>query len=235
MIGWNDALKYAVFVSANCDDWECKECANRKATHWRMRADKGAREILFDGETLDFVTITGHEKLADFAATERVWTLAWPALYAALKRQSAGLKYMLIPERHKSGRMHIHALWNAGVSKRWIKDNARKRGMGYQADVSHVLDAGSATKYVTKYIGKNLGTDVPDRFRRVRVSNNWPDLDRPNSEASVLRWEYTLSEQVALEWLRECQEKHYAALDQKTQAPFDYSSFEWRGELADAN
>jgi len=227
LIGWNKAQKRAIIVSGRCDSWECGECAEYKADHWRLRAEIGARAILNSGRPLDFVTITGHEKLGTFAATEAVWRKAWPALYAALKRECGDLMYMIIPERHKSGRMHVHAVWNAGVSKRWLKDNARKRGMGYQADVSHVSHEGSAVKYVTKYIGKNLGDDLPDRFRRIRVSNNWPDVPAPNTATSDLDWEYTRSEAVVMAWLAQCQAMHYSVVEQKTGEIFDYGAFEW--------
>jgi len=175
---------------ANCDSWNCEECRLRMAENWGLRAALGCNQIIRCGGELDFVTITSHEKLETFEQTESVWRKAWPPLYAALKRQKSDLCYMIVPERHKDGRMHVHALWNAGVSQRWLKDNARKRGLGYQCKVIHVSAERYAQKYVVKYVGKDIGTDAPAHFRRIRVSNNWADIPAPDTVYNGLQWEY---------------------------------------------
>lgn len=221
LIGWDDGSRRGLVTRGNCDSWSCEDCSKRMAERWALRAEMGAREIHRRGEPLDFVTITSHEKLSNFDATERVWTLAWSTLYAALKRQKQELMYMLIPERHADGRMHVHALWNAGVSKRWLKDNARKRGLGYQAEIKHVSHDGSATKYVTKYVGKSLGDDVPKRFRRVRVSQNWVDIPKPDNQLVNLRWEYVGTNGALSIVYEECQAKGLTLIDLATGELFD--------------
>ena len=118
LIGWDDTSARALVARADCDSWNCEECAARMASRWRLRAEMGARALLGDGYRVDFVTITSHEKLKDFAATETVWRDAWSKLYAALKRKQPNLEYMIVPEKHKDGRMHVHAVWNAGVSSK---------------------------------------------------------------------------------------------------------------------
>lgn len=230
LIGWDFTNRRAVIAGATCDSWDCAECSKRMVQRWKMRAAMGARAILRAGEVLDFCTITSHEKLATFADTERVFRAAWPTLYSALKRRKPGLMYFMIPERHKDGRMHVHALWNAGVTKRWLKDNARGRGFGYEDDVKHLTDERGACAYVVKYLSKSLGGEAPERFRRVRVSQNWPDVPKPNSEDSGLTWEYTNSEEVLFAWLREAGAKGIRVLDQKTKEAFDYASIEWAGD-----
>lgn len=181
----------------------------------------GARAILRRGECLDFITITSHEKLRDFEATERVWREAWEALYHALKRQKHDFEYMIVPERHKDGRMHVHALWNAGVSQRWLKNNARKRGLGYQCKVIHVDHSGRAQKYIVKYVGKGLGDfDVP-HFRRVRVSHNWADIPSPINSLSTLRWEHVSTNGALSIIYAECKAKRIDLIDLETGAFFD--------------
>jgi len=216
LIGWDVNAKRALVVRADCDSWNCAECCGRMAEKWALRAEMGARQILRAGETLDFVTITSHEKLPDFASTERVWRLAWAKLYSALKRKKNNLQYMIVPEKHKDGRMHVHALWNANVSQKWLKDNARKRGLGYQCKVIHVPHSGRAQKYVVKYVGKDLGTDTPAHFRRVRVSHDWADLPAPNSPTQGLTWEYIGSNGALAVVLDECQAKRISLIDAET-------------------
>lgn len=181
----------------------------------------GVRALQAQGDAVDFVTITGHEKLVDFASTERVWKQAWTGLYAALKRQKSNLAYMVVPEKHKNGRMHVHALWNAGVSKRWLKDNARKRGLGYQVDVKPLSDGSPAARYVVKYIGKDLGEDVPAHFRRVRVSQGWTDIPNPKNALAELRWEYIGSNGALSIVYEECTVKGIALIDLATGEKFD--------------
>jgi len=221
LIGWEDGSKRVLVTRANCDSWTCMECNKRMAERWGFRAYLGSQEIIRRGEPLDFVTITSHEKLRDFSATEAVWRRAWGPLYNALKRENVNLEYMLVPEKHKDGRMHVHALWNAGVSQKWLKDNARKRGLGYQCKIIHVASGGRAQQYVTKYIGKSLGADCPPKFRRVRVSNNWADIPQPATEHDGLRWEYVGTNGALQIVYDECQSKHIAMIDMKTGEKFD--------------
>jgi len=191
------------------------------AENWGLRAKIGCAQIIKNGERLDFVTITSHEKLATFEATERVWKHAWSTLYAALKRQKNNLCYMIVPERHKDGRMHVHALWNAGVSQRWLKNNARKRGLGYQCKILHVSAEGHAQKYVVKYVGKDLGNDTPPHFRRVRVSNNWANIPSPDTILNGLQWEYVGTNGALQIIYEQCGERGISIIDTLTGEYFD--------------
>jgi len=191
------------------------------AERWAIRASMGVHELLAAGDVVDFVTITSHERLPDFASTERVWRSAWAALYAALKRRKGDLQYMIVPERHQSGRMHVHALWNANVTQRWLKNNARSRGLGHQCKVIRIADQGYAQKYIVKYVGKSLGDNVPAHFRRVRVSNNWADIPAPDNEYVQLRWEYIGTNGALQIVYEECTARHITLIDLATGEIFD--------------
>lgn len=216
LIGWDEVARRVLVTHANCDSWNCPECSQRMGARWVLRAEIGVRGYIGAGQHVDFITITSHEKLPDFAATEAVWRKAWPVLYAALKRRSTKLEYFIVPEKHKDGRMHIHGLWTAGVGKKWLKDAGRKRGLGYQADVKSVANARQATGYVTKYIGKGLGQDVPQHFRRVRVSRGWPDIPAPVTAMVGLRWEYINGNGLLAIVLEECQRRNFDLIDLAT-------------------
>jgi len=221
LIGWDLQQKRALVARANCDEWSCPECSLRMAGNWALRAEMGTRALLEQNDQVDFVTITSHEKLPDFASTEKVWRSAWGALYNALKRRKNNLSYLIVPERHKSGRMHVHAIWNAGVSQKWLKDAARSRGLGYQCKVIHLAAERNAYKYITKYVGKDLGSDCPARFRRVRCSNNWTDLPKPNTADNGLRWEYIGTNGALQIVYEQCQMRGYALIDKQTGEYFD--------------
>jgi hypothetical protein len=221
LIGWDVVARRVLITRANCDSWTCPECSLRMAERWKLRAMIGVRQYIGAGLHVDFITITSHEKLSNFAATEAVWRKAWPVLYAALKRRAIDLHYFIVPEKHKDGRMHVHALWTADVSQKWLKDNARKRGFGHQAKIRSVMDAGSAVRYVGKYVGKSLGADVPQKFRRVRVSQGWPEIPVPVTTLVGLRWEYISGNGALAVVMAECQHKHWDMIDLSTGEMFD--------------
>jgi hypothetical protein len=225
LVGWDIANVRAFITQADCNEWSCPECAEKLKQHWVLRAETGVRYFLAHDIRVDFVTITSNEKLKTFAQTEYVWRDAWSKIYAALKRKNKALEYFIVPEKHKDGRMHIHALWTAGVTKKWLKDNARKRGLGYMADVSQVNSTRAATGYVTKYVGKSLGEEVPPHFRRVRVSRNWADVPKPETEHNLYRWEYIVDDRDLMTIINRCQMRNITMINAKTGEIYDYTDY----------
>jgi len=221
LAGWDKVTRRVLVTRADCDSWKCDECAKRMRERWVLRAEIGVRQYIGAGQHVDFITITSHEKLPNFAATERVWRQAWPVLYAALKRRSSNLNYFIVPEKHKDGRMHVHALWTANVTQKWLKDNARSRGFGHQAKRKPVTDARSAVRYVGKYIGKSLGGEVPLRFRRVRVSQGWPEIPLPITPHAALDWEYINGNGQLERLYDECKRRGFSLIDLQTGEYFD--------------
>lgn len=221
LAGWDRVSRRVLVTRADCDSWNCSECAERMRERWILRAEIGVRQYVGAGLHVDFITITSHEKLSNFEATEAVWRKAWPVLYAALKRRSTMLQYFIVPEKHKDGRMHVHALWTANVSQKWLKDNARSRGLGYQAKKRQVVDARSAVRYVGKYIGKSLGDNAPMRFRRIRVSQKWPEIPLPVTPHVALDWEYINGNGQLEKLYHEATERGFSLIDLKTGEYFD--------------
>ncbi len=221
LIAYDYPKHRALITDADCDAWKCPECSKKLATKWVLRAEIGTREFLSENVPVSFVTITSHEKLRDFKATEAVWRSAWPPLYKAVKRKADIFEYMIIPEKHKDGRMHVHALWTADVTERWLKDNARKRGLGYEAKVKPVTEVSHATRYVTKYIGKSLGEDVPAHFRRVRVSQQWAQVPKPETELTGLQWEHLAFDDDLQIVYEECDYYHLRLIDIRTGENWD--------------
>jgi len=221
LIGWDDKSKRALVTNATCDSWKCADCARRMSEDWTYRAVFGARALQAKGDYLDFVTITSHEKLKTFEATERVWRHSWAMLYNALKRRKKDLAYILIPEAHKSGRMHVHAIWNADVTERWLKDNARSRGLGYKCEASRIVDPRRAAFYVAKYLSKSLDHNHAPHFRRIRASRNFPDIPEPDNSLVELRWQYVGTNGALQIVYEECKREGVSLIDLKTGELFD--------------
>lgn len=153
----------------------------QNARLWAFRAAYGL-EVLQTG--LDFVTLTSHEKLTPARSIE-VFGHAWNSLNRRIARQGKA-EYLLVPEQHKSGKLHIHMLTTAKLRKKWWKDNARSCGLGYQVEVEEISDPGKAAGYTLKYVTKGLESQAwPRSFRRVRTSRGWP---QPPESALLDGW-----------------------------------------------
>ena len=159
-----------------CKLWGCPSCAETNRKLWAARATFGAGKLVESGAILNFVTLTSHEKLGPYQ-TLAVWPEAWKRLHARATYTGGKQPYLMIPEQHKNGRLHMHALALWPMTTRWWKDNARAVGMGYIAEAENVKSAGLAGWYVTKYLTKSLSSmNWPTRFRRIRTSRDWPRL-----------------------------------------------------------
>jgi len=176
MIAKNRATKSAVFFRPRCKMWKCPYCAKINSDLWIMRVTHGCHELIEMGHDLSFVTVTSHEKLT---AKQSVQTLpdSWHKLSMRLRRHVKGVQYVVIPERHKNGRLHIHGVFLSGADRRWWKDNARSCGMGYQAEAKPVYSASGAGFYCGKYLAKQLSDERWKKgFRRIRTSQAFPKL-----------------------------------------------------------
>jgi len=174
--GINETEKKAVFFRPRCKLWTCPTCADINKKLWAVKAYHAVEILSGSSPSVNFLTITSHEKLSA-AASLAVWPKAWSKLSQRARRRSADFQFLLVPEQHKDGRLHIHAIETAGLGSRWWKDHARACGLGYMAEEDDIRGAAGAAYYVTKYLSKSLAADVwPKGFRRVRTSQRWPKL-----------------------------------------------------------
>lgn len=183
------AVRYV--YAAPCDLWNCPYCSRVKKAQWAKRIYFGVK--FFDQYNWDFVTITSHRKLTDFESTLAVWPKAWEKLSNRL-RHAYSPEYALLPEHHKDGRLHAHLIIGnayAHITKKWIKDKGAASGFGFMNDSQKLENAEKAAFYVTKYITKTLKSDAwPVKFRRVRVSQGWPELPNNDGYAPIeCEWE----------------------------------------------
>jgi len=103
-----------------------------------------------------------------------------------------GIRYVLLPEQHLDGRLHIHALASNGVENRWLKNNARACGLGFMNESDLIENHKDAIPYMVKYLDKAIADENwPNRFRRVRTSQKWPKLeDQEAFDREDIGWHY---------------------------------------------
>lgn len=189
MIARNRANNTCIIFQVACKQWDCPACAETNALRCVLQATHGAN-VLFDaGYMLEFVTLTSHEKL-DEKQSYYVLPKAWNRLNRRIKRAVGNPLYFAVPEQHKDGRWHLHALVNFNLPERWWKDNARQCGMGYQVDIQTVENAGLVSWYIAKYMTKQLqNAELYKSHRHVRHSNNWPKLPEKSIDPN---WEFKI-------------------------------------------
>lgn len=177
-LGTNHDAKKAVLYHPRCGLWSCPVCAQINQMLWTWRAAIGGREMAEKYGYCSFLTLTSHEKLDADASTD-VWPDAWDKLRKRAGRAAGKVEYFAVPERHRTGRLHVHAIVATAekLPKRWWKNAARACGMGYQADLQEVIHEGGVGGYVGKYLAKTLHvSNWPRGFHRVRTSRGWPKL-----------------------------------------------------------
>jgi len=165
------------FMRPPCKMWGCPECAEDNKRKWQAVIAEGIKYYQANGETeWHFITITSSGKLTTFTQTLYVWRKAWPKLYTRMKRRQPIMHSVYLPEKHKNGRLHFHAISTFGGGERWLKDNAYMCGLGFKAESEELVSIPHAVSYVSKYITKSLdvGAYWPRSLHRVRTSQHWP-------------------------------------------------------------
>lgn len=177
LVGKHKTQKRIILCSTDCESWRCEECADKMLRLHQLRIIEGCGVTI--GGQWTFVTLTAHESWRGFDASLVNLKQGWTKLTERLRRKNGTKHYVLIHERHTDGTLHIHMLYNAKVTKTWLKKNCRQCGMGFMADIQVLRDPKSAGKYVTKYLTKAIsqGDDFPLRFKRVRYSNKFPKFE----------------------------------------------------------
>lgn len=177
LLGEDEAKRRLYVTQPNCNTWDCEYCGEENRKRWTARIYHGLEIYIDQGHTFTHVTITSNPKLKTFEATVSKWPHAWSKLYARMKRVKPGLRYALVPEQHKDGRLHVHMLVNNDFGIRWMKDKPAACGLGWMNDSQVLTNAAHGAFYVSKYLGKGLQVENwPKNFRRVRTSHKWPEL-----------------------------------------------------------
>ncbi len=176
ILGVNRDTRRAVLFQPRCKMWSCPYCALVNRGLWAIRGFHGAEILAEHGASIDFLTLTSHERLNKNGSIY-VFPKAWKKLRQRAARETGHFDYLLIPEQHQDGRMHIHAIETAHLGQEWWITNARQCGMGWKDEETPVRTPAGAAFYVVKYLTKSIDVLTwPKGFRRVRASRDWPKL-----------------------------------------------------------
>jgi hypothetical protein len=185
-----------ILYQPRCKRWSCKPCANINRLLWMAKIGYGYEHYCEVGVFgWRMLTITAHENCTNFAQCLYPFKHQWSLLSSRMRRKHPKFKYAILPECHEDGRVHWHMISSGNIKPRWLKDNARECGLGYETDSKQIRKASSAIGYVTKYISKAIyEVKWPDKLKRIRTSQKWPELPPENEEFVMdVDWYYYLS------------------------------------------
>jgi len=195
LLGINEANRTLALYRPDCGLWSCPQCAIHNRRRWLHTIMFGIETYKKFGESWSFATLTANRWRRGFSKSREDWARHWPKLHKRIRRYLDGkeLHYVMLPELHSDGTMHMHSLWSAvfegkkvarkkdGTTyyrSKWLADNGAESGLGYVHDNRPLKNTISAAAYVTKYITKSIEySDWPRSLRRVRTSQHWPKHD----------------------------------------------------------
>lgn len=142
----------------------CPGCLRARQYLWKLR---GEAEFLQAPATV-FFTGTFAAQHHDIEPVRREVTLFLKRARKRCNKHGHTFRYLLVPERHKSGAWHYHGLFHVdyGFDLDWIED-AWTAGYSWPkwADIK-------GADYVTKYVAKDLIEDQNEEVPRIRASRN---------------------------------------------------------------
>jgi hypothetical protein len=167
-------------VRLNCKCWDCSYCGPRKAKRYKhaIRVTAEANGLArFVTLTLDPSKLDGEDTVLFINRTFAKWRVS-------LKRKFGVIpKYIRILEFQKNGNAHFHLLIDRYVPEAWIKHSWSAVGGGRFVDIRYV-DLHRISRYLSKYLTKELLLSAPKRARRVTTSRSLHLIEKKKNETS---------------------------------------------------
>lgn len=191
-------------IQGCCNHWDCPRCGLIRAKEEYARIVEGAKKLDNEGRKLYFLTMTCRGKELSRDQAEKGY-LEWTHRLLRTATDKARRKgdywcYVQVTERQRRGHPHSHMLTTfcpddaVSYAKGEMLPNGRKArhdslwsewwrganvraGLGAECDISAVKTPEAVARYIGKYLFKQTAVDRwPKGWKRVRYSQNWPDL-----------------------------------------------------------
>jgi len=216
ILGANIEQNVAIATRPPCKCWDCPSCGARNAKRWIARIIHGCNHM----DTVDgwhMFTLTAHEKWRGKRSVTNLRN-GWKKLYNRMRRKFGVNHYAKVWEHHDDSTYHLHGLIDCIIDNRWLKDNARQCGMGYQVDIHPVDNAGQVAGYIAKYFLKSadMVEEVSEWYpnlRRIEVSRSWIKL--PDLKDENWSWRIAESENFADYWIWSHRSSGFEVLDRR--------------------
>jgi len=166
------------FHRVNCKCWYCRYCAPRKA----KRLKYAIRETAEAKQLRRFLTLTlDPAKIAGDPV--RYLNAVFAKLRVYLQRKyGVAPQYIRILEFQKNGNPHFHILIDRYIAREWIQAAWVAVGGGWMVDIRYV-DVHRVSRYLSKYLTKEMLMSAPLRCRRVTTSRSITLFGRTPTES----------------------------------------------------
>jgi hypothetical protein len=151
----------------HCKTWGCERCGPKKAKRYKFQIAQAAEKHGLQR----FMTLTIDPKKLSGADPLPYLRDCWAKFRQSLRRKfGESPKYICVLEFQKSGNPHLHILVDRWVKQEWIKESWQAVGGGQHVDIRFV-DIHRVSRYLSKYLTKELLLSAPLRSRRVTTSH----------------------------------------------------------------
>lgn len=165
--GRDETTGAKVFYRVNCKCWGCKYCGPRKAKRYK----RAIREMAERHNLCHFVTLTLDPSKISGDPVQFL-NDAFAKLRTYFKRRfGRAPEYIRVLEFQKSGNPHFHLIIDRFVVVEWLKKAWRAVSGARVVDV-RFIDIHRISRYLSKYLTKELLLSAPLRTRRVTTSRS---------------------------------------------------------------
>jgi hypothetical protein len=173
----SDALDGRVrIVRVNCKCWDCSYCGPRKAKRYKRAIRRTAEEH----RLARFLTLTVDPAKIGDDNVVRFINKTFAKWRVSLKRNfGVTPKYIRILEFQQNGNPHFHILIDRYVPHSWIVQSWSAVGGGRIINIKYV-DIHRVSRYLSKYLTKELLLSAPKRSRRVTTSRSLHLMEKKN-------------------------------------------------------
>ncbi len=169
------------FFRVNCKSWNCSYCAPRRAKRYK-HAIRATAEAL---QLQRFLTLTLDPKKID-GDPVRYLNSTFAKLRVYLKREyGVAPQFIRVLEFQKNGNPHFHILIDRYIDLEWIRKAWVTLGGGFMVDI-RLVDVHRVSRYLSKYLTKELLMSAPLRCRRVTTSRGIKLFEKTPTE---FKWE----------------------------------------------
>jgi hypothetical protein len=173
---------WGVLVNVPCGQWSCASCGAKKARRYAGVA-RGGCELATERLRLVTVTMPREDPRESWRLlglrfgrfSERVSYMlgSLPVDPDTGKQKRRRLTYFGTVELQRRGNPHLHLLTRDSgyLAKAALAAACTGSGFGF-VDIRQIA-AGAGVQYVTKYLHKSAGQEMPKGVRRIRRSRDW--------------------------------------------------------------
>ena len=169
------------YIRVDCKCWDCRFCGPRKAKRYK----RAIRELAEAQKLNRFLTLTLDPKSMDHEDPVAYINKVFGKWRTYLKRKfGVSIKYIRVLEFQQNGNPHFHILVDRFISQAWIKQSWQAVGGGRFVHIQFV-DVHRISRYLSKYLTKEMLLSAPKRSRRVTVSRGLRLLEKSKAAADT--------------------------------------------------